>query len=669
MTGSSKKRLKAQPKSMIFALDIGTRSIIGIVGTVEGERLRVIATEKEEHTQRAMIDGQIEDIEQVAKVALIVKTRLEEKLRCKLKRVCVAAAGRALRTQRASYEMKFPHPRLLDDEIISRLEAGAIGEAEAAFTRELDSDSRSLFYLVGHTVVQYYMDHYPISSLLEHQARQIQADVIATFLPSEVVESLYATMHRISLEVVSLTLEPIAAINVAIPQSLRLLNLALVDIGAGTSDIAVCRDGGVVGYTIVTVAGDEITEALMKNFLLDFNTAESVKTQLGSQKSVSFTDILGIEQTITQEDMMACIEESAENLCREISEHICDVNGGPPSAVFLAGGGSKLASMRACIARHLNMDINRVAIAGGNFQTYAFSDTYDLNDPEYATPLGIAISTGLNLISESFHVTLNGSRAKLFRSSTITVLDILMMNGYSNHDLLPRAGQRLTIRLNGKQTVYYGVPGEPADLRINGREAKISDQVHAGDSIEFTPAVQGQPARRCVKDLLTGGTDQTVTVNGSPASPEMSLKAGDVVTIEASGVSAPETGTPASAVKLSAAPVLSGLNDAPPTESGKETAAVRKSEPSEEKPPSSPKPSAPPPAGGSVVFILNGRTVALPGKPGGAPYLLMEMLERSGIDLDHPTGELALRVNGVDSSFSQSLKSGDRLEIFFRTRS
>lgn len=71
----------------------------------------------------------------------------------------------------------------------------------------------------------------------------------------------------------------------------------------------------------------------------------------------------------------------------------------------------------------------------------------------------------------------------------------------------------------------------------------------------------------------------------------------------------------------------------------------------------------------SVVFILNDRTVAFPGKPGGAPYLLMEMLERSGIDLDHPTGELVLRVNGVDSSFAQSLKSGDRLEIFFQARS
>jgi cell division ATPase FtsA len=80
-----KPKLKPQPADMVFALDIGTRSIIGIVGTLDGERLKVTAIEKEEHTQRSMIDGQIEDIDEVAKVARLVKGRLEEKLGCRLK--------------------------------------------------------------------------------------------------------------------------------------------------------------------------------------------------------------------------------------------------------------------------------------------------------------------------------------------------------------------------------------------------------------------------------------------------------------------------------------------------------------------------------------------------------------------------------------------------------
>jgi cell division ATPase FtsA len=244
---------------------------------------------------------------------------------------------------------------------------------------------------------------------------------------------------------------------------------------------------------MATVAGDEITEAIMKKYLLDFGTAEIVKTQLGSQNSVRVSDILGFEKAIPQDDMLVCIKDSMAYLCREISEQICEVNGGPTSAVFLAGGGSKLAGLRELVAEHMKMDINRVAIAGNNFKTYAFSDTCDINDPEYATPLGIAVSAGLNLITESFQITLNGSRAKLFRNNTMTVLDILMMNGFSYQDFMPRTGQKLIVQINGSQAVFYGTAGEPAVLLLNGLEAKPTNLVHAGDAIDFKPAVHAIP--------------------------------------------------------------------------------------------------------------------------------------------------------------------------------
>ncbi len=114
-------------------------------------------------------------------------------------------------------------------------------------------------------------------------------DLIATFLPSEVVESLYTTMNKIGLEVASLTLEPIAAINAAIPENIRLLNLVLVDIGAGTSDIAACTGGSVTGYTMATMAGDEITETIMKQYLVDFSTAEAIKVQLEEKEEVCYS--------------------------------------------------------------------------------------------------------------------------------------------------------------------------------------------------------------------------------------------------------------------------------------------------------------------------------------------------------------------------------------------
>ena len=319
---------KPQDSGLIFALDIGTRSIIGVAGQVTDERFQVLAIEKEEHGKRAMLDGQIEDIAQVAKVARRVTDRMEEKLDCALERVCVAAAGRALRTEQGSYAMEFPETVRITNDIISRLESGAVAAAESALGQGQEGERR--FYLVGYTVAGYHLDHYPMSTLRNHNGQLLEATVVATFLPREVVESLYAVMEASGLEVASLTLEPIAALNAAIPADLRLLNLVLADIGAGTTDIAVCRDGTVVGYTMATIAGDEITEELMRRYLVPFSTAERMKTQM-DEDTLTYRDVLGLEQKISGAQVRETVQQPAHALAGEIAQRVVALNGGTPT--------------------------------------------------------------------------------------------------------------------------------------------------------------------------------------------------------------------------------------------------------------------------------------------------------------------------------------------------
>lgn len=520
------------PDQAIFALDIGTRSIIGMVGVPDGDRIRIVAIDRADHTKRAMIDGQIEDIDQVAKIAGQVKDKLEKKLGCRLTKVCVAAAGRALRTESVTYEMELPKAQRIDAEAVSRLEAGAISEAENQFMEKEGNESDRQFYLVGYTVCKYYLDNYIISNLLDHHGRVLKADIIATFLPTEVVESLYASMRKIDLEVASLTLEPIAAINAAIPQNIRLLNLAMVDIGAGTSDIAVCRDGSVTGYTMAILAGDEITETIMREYLVDFDTAEKIKSEIDETEQLRFTDILGFEQIITRDAIFESIKQASSRLCEEISAKIVEANGGMPSAVFLAGGGSRLSGLKEGIVEHLQIDPKRVAVAGNNFKINAFSEDYDLDNPEYATPLGIVISAGLNMINDSFRVILNDRPAKLFRSGTFTVMDILMMNGYNYQDMIGRSGQNLSVHVNGQRQMFYGEKAEPSVLKLNGKESQLSDQVNPGDKIEFVPASHGKNAFAQLSDIVKITGEKRVLLNGQEVEGDLPLKSGDVIVVE-----------------------------------------------------------------------------------------------------------------------------------------
>lgn len=624
------EKRKAENK-LIFALDIGTRSIVGVVGEPCNGKLKVLAIESAEHESRTMIDGQIDNIQQVGDLAKKVTKRLEERLGVSLTHVCVAAAGRALQTQRGSFSMELPSEQTITEEVISRLEAGAVSQAEESLQTG-GGDWKQMF-LVGYTVAQYRLDNYPLSVLTGHKGRKAEADVVATFLPGEVVESLYAAMHAAGLQISSMTLEPIAAMNAAIPADLRLLNLALIDIGAGTTDIAVCRGGSVVGYTMATVAGDEITETIMRAFLVDFATAETIKRSMEEGKSITYQDILGLENTTDFSEVTAAIREPMERLAQAIAKQVVEVNTAPPSAAFLAGGGSKLRGLREAVASSLGMDERRVAIAGNNFDKSAFSDDIDLQNPEYTTPLGIAISAALGLLNDSYVVMLNGEVAKLFRSGVMTVRDVLLMNGYTYQDMIGSTGRNLSVTVDGRRVIYRGEPAAPAVLTVNGTECSITTVIKTNDRIAFTPAKPGKDAEATLGKLMADRRIHgRVLLNNVDASPDTPLKTGDVILVLEKKL--PEEPKP-EPVKVEVKPEVK-VQEEPP------------------------KPAEPAlPVGAPLEILMNGMPLVLPGKPDGQPYYLMDLLQYSGVDFEHLTSPVRLAVNGKDCSFQQIIVTND----------
>ena len=131
------KVLRPQEESEIFALDIGTRTIVGIIGHMAENTFCIDHAVSVPHKQRAMIDGQIEDIPVVADVAKQVKEKLEAKSGIKLSRVAIAAAGRALKTH--STEMSFD---IKDKEVIHQDDVKAFELETALKTQdELDAET------------------------------------------------------------------------------------------------------------------------------------------------------------------------------------------------------------------------------------------------------------------------------------------------------------------------------------------------------------------------------------------------------------------------------------------------------------------------------------------------------------------------------------------------
>ena len=666
-----------QDKDLIFALDIGTRSIVGVVGRLVKDRFQVLAVESAEYSKRTMLDGQIDDIAGVAELARTVTDRLGHKLEVDLQRVCVAAAGRALRTQRGVFGMDLADGRAINANDIGEMEAGAVSAAEELLRRQ--EETAQQFYLVGYTVAQYRLDNYPLNTLQGHSGKHAEAEVVATFLPGEVVDSLYSAMQQAKLQVASLTLEPIAAMNAAIPAELRLLNLALVDIGAGTSDIALCRDGSVVGYTMVTQAGDEITETLMRAFLVDFQTAEQIKRSCGQEDLIHYTNILGFEERVSTQEVQETIREPMERLANAIAQQIMEINGGAPSALFLAGGGSKLADFRAKMAAVMGMEDKRVALAGNNFARSAFAEDIDLNNPEYATPLGIAISAGLGLLNDSYVVKLNGQTAKLFRNGSLTIKDILLMNGYTYSDLVGKTGQSLSITIDGRRMMYRGELAMPASLKVNGKEATITTVISAGDHIDFIPAKSGANAEKTLEDVLGKDFVGRALVNNVEVPYSTQLRQGDAVltlrkvVLGQQSSMEPQQVTEVPEIKVPVAertmfveekPVVEEKIMIPEPEIAEQ--AKEQAEPIVEKAAEPEETEQTPvqlPVHRDLSIFFNDEPFFLPGKESGEPYYLMDLLEYSGIDFKKLDRRVRMEVNGEECGFQTALQQGDHVLI------
>lgn len=503
------------PGQLVFGLDIGTRSIVGTVGYRVGEKFHVVTQSIREHGTRAMLDGQIHDIYKVGETISEVRAELEERLGRTLKDVCIAAAGRVLRTVTVRVDMERDGDSEVTGEDIYALDSTGVEKAYEEFLKDNASDMK--FYCVGYSVVRYYMNGYTMGNLEGHRAKSIGADLIATFLPEDVVDGLYKAVDLAGLDVVNLTLEPIAAIQVAIPEMYRMLNIALVDVGAGTSDISITKDGSIVAYGMIPIAGDSLTEVIAKHCLVDFATAEQIKRDTGVREQIEYKDIMGLTQMIDTAEIEAVTADRIADMTGRVADKIKELNGGKSvSAVFVVGGGGTLPGYTEALAEKLGIQKERVAVRGGEvMQNIEFLEADARRDSLMVTPIGICLSF-YEQSNNFIFVYFNEQRIKIYDNNKVAVVDAAMQAEFANDGLFPKRGKELNYTVNGRPRITRGALGESAVITVNGSEADIYTPIHANDQIRVKESTAGEAARLDINQLPEFGAVMRVEVNDTP---------------------------------------------------------------------------------------------------------------------------------------------------------
>ena len=503
-------------KNLLFALDIGTRSVVGLVGEKTEDSINIIAYERREHHTRAMLDGQINDVPEVARIIAEVKNKLEETCGT-LKKVSVAAAGRALCTIKSTAEIETYERGFLTKSDEQALELAAIQSAQHKLATSNTINDPTAYYCVGYSVISFTLDNTLLKTLVGQRGKTTGVELIATFLPKQVIDSLQSVITIVNLEMATLTLEPIAAINVLIPQTMRHLNLVLVDVGAGTSDVAITKDGSVIGYGMVPCAGDEITEAISQKYLLDFNIAEKVKRELNDlkQEKVLFSDVLGLMHEIPANDIIRSIEQDVAQLAQAIALQIMTLNTTPPQAVLLVGGGSLTPMLPELLAQALDIPAPRVAIRRPDTIEGITKIPESLCTPDAVTPLGIlklSASPALNFIN----VTFNNVPLRLFNLGQLTIADALLAAGIDMRSLRGRPGMGITINFNEQTKFFPGTQGTPSHIELNGTVASLSQGLNQNDTIKITKGMDGTAPLVYFSDIIEMPTSFPIFINEQP---------------------------------------------------------------------------------------------------------------------------------------------------------
>ncbi|MDY3873150.1 MAG: cell division FtsA domain-containing protein [Roseburia lenta] len=529
-------------EDIIFGLDIGTRNVVGTVGYQADDGFHVIAQCVREHQTRSMLDGQIHDIGRVGDTIREVKEILEEAIGTSLTQVCIAAAGRVLRTVTTQVTYEYPEETVVTGEDLHTLDLMGIDQAQQELLAE--GDNRYKFYCVGYSVMKYYLNDELFSSLEGHKANKIDEIIIVTFLPEDVVDGLYSAVERAGLQVANLTLEPIAAINVAIPENFRMLNIALVDVGAGTSDICITRDGSIIAYGMIPFAGDELTEVIVQAYLVDFATAEQIKLDSSTLDEVTYEDIMGISHTVSAEEVWKLTEVVREKMTTEVANKIRELNGDKSvSAAFIVGGGGKIHGYTESLAKKLDIVPERVALRGEEvMKNIIFEQEGIKKDPLLVTPIGICLNY-YEQKNNFIMIHFNGEMMKLYDNGHLTVVDAAMQAGFTTEELFPRRGREIHFTVNGTPRMVRGGEGESAVVKMNDVTVGMNTPLEFNCFITIEPSTAGEEAVCTIEELdeYVGNTmafevcgkhvmcPKFMEVNGSLEPGSYEIQEGDVI--------------------------------------------------------------------------------------------------------------------------------------------
>jgi cell division protein FtsA len=386
---------KGKKSELMLALDIGTEVVKALVfdADLKDNKGVILGVGKQRQERKNMQSGAVSDIHGViesCKKAIVLASQKSQI--GKIKKGIVGIAGELVKGttttvhyERAQPESKIDLPELKN--IIQKVQAKAFERIQNQLAWETGQQDVEV-KLINAAIVDVRIDGYQVSNPIGFQGRDISISVFNAYAPMIHLGALQTIADELKIDLISIAAEPYAVARSVDYDDVLDFSAIFIDIGGGTTDIAVVRNGGLEGTKMFALGGRAFTKRLSQELGISFEEAESLKIKY-SEGKMGMDVTMKIDE-ILRGDCMVWLG-GVELSLMEFSE--TDLL---PSKILLCGGGSALPGIRKVLSSSdwiNSLSFSKIPVISFLQPTDVariYDKTGELKTPQDVTPMGLA---------------------------------------------------------------------------------------------------------------------------------------------------------------------------------------------------------------------------------------------------------------------------------------
>ncbi len=377
---------REQRAEHLIGLDIGTEFVKAVIARINGDQLTIVGTGRVRQHLADMQAGAIADISAVVANCEQALTQAEATSGISARTAGELVQGITTTVRVNRKDGTKPLDLVEIDRIIKLIQERASTKAKAKLARETGGKAPDL-KLVNSALVSIDIDGYKITNPIGFQGKEITVQLYTAFAPQVHIGALEKTAQELDIDLVAVAAEPFGVARSVIGNDPNAnMSAILVDVGGGTTDIAVVNEGGVEGTKMFGIGGRVFTKSIERELGVDYVQAEALKVGLSDGRTPS------AKREVVEKALRKTLNIWLSGVELALGEFKIDQL---PNQILLCGGGASLEMLQEALRAYdwpASLPFTKrptVQLIDPKEVVAIVDSTGDIDDHTYITAMGL----------------------------------------------------------------------------------------------------------------------------------------------------------------------------------------------------------------------------------------------------------------------------------------